>query len=158
MPMKYIRLTQEQFHTLADEFAVFLAAQSIDAMTWDRLKNTDTAEVDRQLDAFSDLVWEDVLSKAKFLEHRTHDVCFIFQVNDDSMSMLRFSWLDHTVDWTTVALAEWLKTHWSNEMLEIDKGTKQLTENRNQEIFKLIQQGASIADAPEYASLFLMFS
>ncbi|HCD23441.1 MAG TPA: hypothetical protein DEQ44_05790 [Flavobacteriaceae bacterium] len=74
------------------------------------------------------------------------------------MSMLRFSWLDQTVDWTTVELVDWLKTHWSNEMLEISKGTKKLNENRHQEIFKLIQQGASIVDAPEYASLFLMFS
>jgi len=135
-----------------------LAAQSIDAKSWNRLKNTDIDEVDRQLDAFSDLVWEDVLSKVKFLEHRTSDFCFVFQVNGELMSMLRFSWLDQTVDWTTVELVDWLKTHWSNEMLEISKGTKKLNENRHQEIFKLIQQGASIVDAPEYASLFLMFS
>ena len=158
MPMKYIRLTQEQFHTLAEDFATFLAAQSIDAKSWNRLKNTDIVEVDRQLDAFSDVVWEDVLSKVKFLEHRTSDFCFVFQVNGEFMSMLRFSWLDQTVDWTTVELVDWLKTHWSNEMLEISKGTKKLNENRHQEIFKLIQQGASIVDAPEYASLFLMFS
>ncbi|MFM1887773.1 MAG: hypothetical protein RL501_60 [Bacteroidota bacterium] len=156
--MKYIRLTQEQFHALAEDFATFLAAQSIDAKSWDRLKNTDIAEVDRQLDAFSDLVWEDVLSKVKFLEHRTRDVCFVVQVNDESMSMLRFSWLDDSVDWTTLDLVDWLKAHWSHELLEISKGTKQLTENRYEEIFNLIQQGASIADAPEYASLFLMFS
>ncbi|MFZ9673264.1 MAG: DUF6495 family protein [Flavobacteriaceae bacterium] len=156
--MKYIRLTQEQFHALAEDFATFLAAQSIDAKSWDRLKNTDIAEVDRQLDAFSDLVWEDVLSKVKFLEHRTSDVCFVVQVNDESMSMLRFSWLDDSVDWTTLDLVDWLKAHWSHELLEISKGTKQLTENRYEEIFNLIQQGASIADAPEYASLFLMFS
>jgi len=48
MPMKYTRLTQEQFHALAEDFALFLAAQSIDAKSWDLLKNTDAEAVDRQ--------------------------------------------------------------------------------------------------------------
>jgi hypothetical protein len=158
MPMKYTRLTQEQFHTLAEEFALFLAAQSIDAKSWDRLKNTDAEAVDRQLDAFSDLVWEEVLTKAVYLEHRTTRDCFIFKAEAHTISVLRFFWSGGTLDWTEVDLFIWLQSHWTDESLEINKGTKSYATDRQQEIFKLIQQGASIADAPEYASLFLMFS
>ena len=158
MPMKYTRLTQEQFHTLAEEFALFLAAQSIDAKSWDRLKNTDAEAVDCQLDAFSDLVWEEVLTKAVYLEHRTNRDCFIFKAEAHTISVLRFFWSGGMLDWTEVDLVAWLPSHWSDESLEINKGTKSYVGDRQQEIFKLIQQGASIVDAPEYASLFLMFS
>lgn len=90
MPMKYTRLTQEQFHALAEDFALFLAAQSIDAKSWDLLKNTDAEAVDRQLDAFSDLVWEEVLTKAVYLEHRTISDCFVFKAEAQTISVLRF--------------------------------------------------------------------
>ena len=61
--MKYQRLTKEQFEALHQEFATFLASHSIDKKQWDALKQSQDENVDALLDQFSDLVWEDVLSK-----------------------------------------------------------------------------------------------
>ena len=67
--MKYKRLTKEQFEALHQEFANFLASQSIDKKEWDELKTNKPEVAEQELDVFSDLIWEGVLTNAQFLEH-----------------------------------------------------------------------------------------
>jgi Family of unknown function (DUF6495) len=67
--MKYKRLTKEQFEALHQEFATFLASQSIDKQEWDEIKAKKTEVAEQELDVFSDLIWDGVLTNAKFLEH-----------------------------------------------------------------------------------------
>jgi hypothetical protein len=45
-----------------------LATQTIDKAEWDTIK-AEKPEVARELDVFSDLVWEGVLTRAEYLEH-----------------------------------------------------------------------------------------
>ena len=40
--MKYTQLTKEQLEELHEEFALFLAAQSIDVKEWDSIKKKQT--------------------------------------------------------------------------------------------------------------------
>ncbi len=67
--MNYHRLSKEQLEELHEEFAKYLAALSIDRKQWEEIKANDPTEVEKHLDQFSDLVWEDVLSKELYLEH-----------------------------------------------------------------------------------------
>ncbi len=67
--MNYHRLSKEQFEELHEEFAKYLAALSIDRKEWEQIKATQPEAVEVHLDQFSDLVWEDVLSKNLYLEH-----------------------------------------------------------------------------------------
>jgi hypothetical protein len=67
--MKYTRLTKEQFEELHQEFINFLATQSITADEWKTLKTEKPEVAEQELDIFSDLIWEGVLNKVKYLEH-----------------------------------------------------------------------------------------
>ena len=67
--MKYARLTKEQFEELHQEFINFLATQSITAEEWSDIKTNKPEVAEQELDVFSDLIWEGVLSKVQYLEH-----------------------------------------------------------------------------------------
>ncbi len=64
--MKYKRLTKEQFEELHQEFATFLATQSIDKKEWDEIKVNTPEVAEQELDVFSDLIWENVLTNAHY--------------------------------------------------------------------------------------------
>ena len=66
--MKYSRLTKEQFEALGEEFALFLSSNSIDIKQWDKIKTNSAESVEHILDMFSDLVWDDILDKVKFID------------------------------------------------------------------------------------------
>ena len=67
--MKYARLTKEQFEEMHTEFINFLATQAIDKAEWDQIKIEKPEVAEQELDVFSDLVWEGVLSRTEYLEH-----------------------------------------------------------------------------------------
>ena len=76
--MKYARLTKEQFEELHPEFTNFLASQSIDKKEWDTIKEEKPEVAEQELDVFSDLIWEGVLTKAEYLEHFSKNHIFYF--------------------------------------------------------------------------------
>ena len=65
--MKYRQLTKEQFESLHVEFAKFLATQSIDAKEWKQFKKDKPEVAEEEMNIFSDIVWEDVLTKTKYI-------------------------------------------------------------------------------------------
>ena len=67
--MKYRQLTKEQFENLHEEFARFLASQSIDAKEWNQIKEENPKVADDEMNVFSDVVWDDVLRSTSYLEH-----------------------------------------------------------------------------------------
>lgn len=69
--MKYRRLTQEELSELEPEFIRFLAAYSIPAPDWEKLKTEAPEAAEDWIDQFSDFVFEKTLSDVKYLELRT---------------------------------------------------------------------------------------
>ena len=67
--MKYRQLTKEQFESLHEEFATFLATQSIDVKEWNQIKNEKPNVAEDEMNVFSDVVWDEVLTKTQYLEH-----------------------------------------------------------------------------------------
>ena len=67
--MKYSRLTKEQFDLLNIDFSQFLASKSIDKLKWSEMKINNSLQVETLLDKFSDLVWDDILSRETYLIH-----------------------------------------------------------------------------------------
>ena len=80
--MKYIRLTKEQLEEMHQEFINFLATQSITAEEWESIKKNKPEVAEQELDVFSDLVWEGVLSKVEYLEHFSPQHMFLFKVGE----------------------------------------------------------------------------
>ena len=151
--MKYTRLTKEQFGELEKEFITFLATQSITAEEWRDIKEKKPEVAEQELDVFSDLVWERALSKAEYLQSMAKDQLFLFHIAEDEMKLIAIKVNDPERDITTTEGFEWLQKNLMSDAVVIFKATKPYTEDRNQDVFDLIQQGAYITDGTVYEAV-----
>ena len=86
--MKYARLSKEQFESLHEEFALFLATQSIDKKQWDQIKTENLTLTDELLDLFSNVVWDQSLDKITYLENRSDHHLFLFKCLDKRIDLI----------------------------------------------------------------------
>ena len=142
--MKYRRLTKEQFEELHKEFINFLATQSITADEWSKLKLEKPELASSEMDVFSDLVWEGVLSKVKYLENISSKHIYLFQVLNNSISLIGVKINIDLIDLTTEEGFLWLRENLMSENVEIFNSKKEFSEDIKLNVFKLIEQGASI--------------
>lgn len=142
--MIYRQLTKEQFESLHEEFAQFLATQSIDANEWKRLKKEKPDVAEEELNVFSDLVWDDVLKKTEYLEHFSKDSINLFKFEDKEVHRI-FIKINSNINLLEQKGFEWLMKNPVDNSVEIFKGNKPYSEERNKEIFNLIEQGSSIS-------------
>ncbi|WP_375237961.1 DUF6495 family protein [Aurantibacter sp.] len=147
--MTYARLTKEQFEELHQEFINFLATQSIDATEWKSIKANKPDVAEQELDVFSDLVWEGVLTKASYLEHISPQSMHLFALNEDSMHLIGVK-LKNKMDLTTKEGFAWLRDNLLDENVEFVTASKTYTDNKNLDKFTLIQQGAIITKGDLY--------
>lgn len=141
--MKYSRLTKEQFEELHQEFINFLATQSVTAHEWENLKVNKPDLAEMELDVFSDLIWEGVLNTAKYLEHLSPNQMHMFSLNDNNMKLIGVK-LTNNKDLTTAAGYKWLRENLMDDAVEFVQATKDYSDDKNLDKFKLIQQGAVI--------------
>ena len=144
--MKYARLTKEQFEELHPEFINFLASQSIDKAEWDLIKVNKPEVAEQELDVFSDLIWEGVLTKADYLEHFSKNHIFLFQCFGTYVQSIILKSMVPETDFLTKEGLQWLSDNMFTETIEIKTGKKVFTEERNASIFGLIQQGSFLSD------------
>lgn len=151
--MKYTRLTKEQFEELHPEFVNFLATQSIDKGEWDKIKAEKPEVAEQELDVFSDLIWEGVLSRAEYLEHFSKNHIFLFHCFDTHVESIVLKALDTTIDFLTKEGLQWLSDNMFTDVIEMKTGKKVFTEERNASIFQLIQQGSFLSDGQLYKQI-----
>lgn len=142
--MKYARLTKEQFEELHQEFINFLATQSITAEEWKELRATKPEVVEQELDVFSDLVWEGVLNKVKYLEHISPRQLMLFHISETHMDLVGIKIDNDQIDITTEYGYKWLQQNIQDDAVSLFTSTKAIKGDRNKDIFVLIQQGAVI--------------
>ena len=151
--MKYSRLTKEQFEELHQEFSTFLATQTIDKAEWDVIKKEKPEVAEQELDVFSDLVWEGVLSKTDYLEHFSKNHIFLFQCFDTYVQSIVLKSLVPETDFLTREGLQWLSDNMFTDTIEMKTGKKEFTEDRNTSLFALIQQGAFLSDGLLYKQI-----
>lgn len=150
--MKYIRLTKEQLEALHQEFINFLATQSITGEEWAEIKVNKPQVAEQELDVFSDLIWEGVLEKAKYLQNTSPQQLFLFKLAESEMHLIVVKAADTSVDITTQPGLEWLQTHLTSDSVELFTASKAYSEDKNKDIFELIRQGAEITQGEWYKS------
>jgi len=148
--MKYKRLTKEQFEALHQEFSNFLATQSIDKTEWDKIKSDKPEVAEQELDIFSDLIWEGVLTNANYLEHFSKNHIFLFHCQEKLIQSIVLKSLEPNVDFMQKEGLQWLSDNMFTEAVEIHIGKKEYQEERNTAIFDLISQGAILSDGQLY--------
>lgn len=141
--MKYSRLTKEQFEELHQEFINFLATQSITAEEWSQIKTTKPEVAEQELDVFSDLIWEGVLVKIKYLEHLSPQSMHLFSLDSTGMAVIAVK-LKNDIDITTEEGYQWLRNNLMNDAVEFLQAKKEYSDDENLDKFKLIEQGAII--------------
>lgn len=148
--MQYARLTKEQLEELHQEFINFLATQSITAEEWQEIKTNKPHVVEEEIDIFSDLVWENVLNKAKYLEHISPNQMHLFELRDDKMALIAVKINREDIDITTQEGYQWLQQNLGNDDVVFMSASKAYSDKPNADKFKLIQQGAIITKGDLY--------
>lgn len=151
--MKYRLLTKEQFTSLHQEFATFLAVQEIDKNEWDMIKIHQPEKVDAFLQQFSDLVWEDVLNKTQYLEHVSKDSLNLFFCGEKTMERIVVR-----IEKTGINLLDqddfnWFLDNSNSKDIQYFKGKKEYRQSRNLELFKLIEEGCSLSDGKIFRAI-----
>jgi len=142
--MKYRQLTKEQFESLHDEFSKFLASQKIDKEKWDSIKKENPNLVEEELNLFSDMVWEDVLTKVNYLEHFSKNKVNLFKTGEGVIQRIVVSVANDT-DLSQEEGYMWLLKNPQDDAVEIFRGNKKYEQIRNKEIFDLIEKGSQIS-------------
>ena len=155
--MKYARLTKEQLEELHPEFIRFLASQAIDKAEWDTLKTEKPEVAEQEIDVFSDLIWDNVLEKAEWLEHYSKNHIFLFKLNKEDMESIIIHAHTPHADFLTEGGLQWLNENIFSDEVQLTRGRKAFGEDRNAEIFSLIQQGAALSDGELYKQFEDMF-
>lgn len=142
--MKYSRLTKEQFEELHQEFINFLATQSISSEEWTDIKLNKPNLAEQELDTFSDLVWEGVLKKVKFLEHISSNQMHLFNCLENEMRLIALKVKNKTIDLNTKKGFDWFKNNLLSDDVEFFSAKKGYSDDKSLDKFKLIEQGAVI--------------
>lgn len=142
--MKYRQLTKEQFESLHQEFAQFLATQKIDVSEWDKIKSEKPELAEEELNLFSDLVWDDVLNKVNYLEHFSKTSVNLFKTEKESIQRIVVQ-VHKEINLLSQEGYEWLLKNPKCDTIEYFKGDKKYNSERNIEIFDLIEKGSQIS-------------
>jgi len=156
--MKYAKLTKEQFEELNEEFAVFLAAQSIDEKEWTEIKKDKPELAEKQLEVFSDFVWEKVLNKTGYLEHFSKDAVNLFKCNEKDMERILVKVNKEGINLLNTADFDWFLDNSKDPRIEYLKGKKDYASDKNQEIFDLVQKGGVVSDGKLFEALHKMLA
>lgn len=151
--MKYTQLTKEQFEELHEEFALFLAAQSIDVKEWDSIKKDKRELADKHLNAFSDFVWEKVLDKANYLDHFSKDTLNLFKCNKADLQRIVVKVKKEGINLLNEKDFNWFIDNSKDGSIEYLKGKKGYNKEKNLEIFDLIQQGGVVSDGALFEAI-----
>lgn len=147
--MKYRQLTKEQFVSLHHEFARFLASQKIDKNEWEQLKKEKPQVADEEMNVFSDVVWDDVLTRTEYLEHYSAKTVNLFKCNRLEIHRIVIK-VNKDINLLEQEGFQWLLQNPTNENIEILQGTKAYSNERNTEIFDLIEKGSNISKGEIY--------
>jgi cag pathogenicity island protein 24 len=145
--MKYKRLSTEELTALEPEFINFLASNSIPADDWVALKETNMERVDELIDLFSDMVFDNIVTKVKYVEHLSARDLMIFHCKDESLHMVGIQLSDECgIDLTDDDFFEVWQANEDIRGIQVYQKEKKYNGERNADVFQLIQSGCVITD------------
>ena len=156
--MKYAKLTKEQFEELHEDFSVFLAAQSIDVKEWTQIKQDKPELAEKELEVFSDFVWEKVLTNARYIDHFSSDSLNLFKCDEDSLQRILVKVKKEGIDLLEADGFNWFLDNSGDPGIEYLKGQKSYSKDRNEEIFELIKQGGVVSNGELFEGIYRLIS
>lgn len=150
--LKYRNLTKAELSELEKEFVRFLATHKITAQDWIRFKEQDEDRVGELIAQFSDLVFEQVLSKVDYLIWKTPNELRVYHLTPAKIYLIglinrsennRTSTLDFTKNETAAEMMQHLRD--SNAKVQLFTAERAYQVDRKMDAFQLMEQGALIS-------------
>jgi len=143
--MKYKRLTNEELQALQKEFVNYLAAAQITASDWEKMKKEEVQKAEELIDVFSDVVYEKVMSKIKFLEYRDKKTLNVFNCREEEIVLVGIRVSENsTLDLTSDnPVNGW---NMNDNKMGVIKSKKKYAKERGIEVFELLQSACLITD------------
>lgn len=154
--MKYRKLSLEELEELKDDFVRFLASNQVTAPDWERIKNDDPEKTGALIGLFSDLVFEQVLARAAYLEYRTPQDLKTFHCLPEKIIMLGLmvdegAGIDFTKNQDAAEMSALLQS--SGASLKLYSAEKSYTGSREEELFRMMEHGCLISRGGEMYKL-----
>ncbi|MCE9538689.1 MAG: DUF6495 family protein [Bacteroidetes bacterium] len=143
---KYKRLSNEELQALEKEFINFLSSMQITGSDWEKMKKNEVEKAEELIAVFSDVVYDKVLTKIKFLEYRDQKTLNLFRCMDDKIALVGLRVKEHSsLDLTAPDIfSQWTNDNTSS--INVIKTEKNYMKERGVEIFELLQTGCLITD------------
>ena len=144
--MKYKRLSNEELKALEKEFVNFLSSAQITAQDWEKMKKNEIQKAEELIEVFSDMVYDKVTTKIKFLEYRDKKTLNIFNCTDDKIVLIGLRVKEHSpLDLTDPnVFTQWNST--DTNAVNVIKTEKKYIKERGVEVFELLQTGCLVSD------------
>lgn len=130
-PRRFRPLTREELEGLELEFARFLASQGMPATEWARVSSEDPAKVEALIEEFSTMFWETTTSRLTYLERHDGGDTWYFKFNNTDAQLLRID----------------------PEGTRFQGAKSYPEEGRGQEVFLILEQGATPVPSERYDEL-----
>lgn len=143
---KYRLLTSEELNEFEKEFVDFLVVNGIEPEKWVYLKENDPESVDKIIELFSDVILESVLRRVNHLEMRTSRYVQAIHCLPDKMISIALQ--DEEGDKTASG-----SENKREDSLSLFSSEQEYKEDREVEIFNLLQKGYSISNGELFKKL-----
>ncbi|MDB5272050.1 MAG: hypothetical protein JWO58_417 [Chitinophagaceae bacterium] len=149
--MKYKRLSNEELQELEPEFIHFLATNQITAPEWVDMKANTMERVEDLIDTFSDMVFDNVLKKIKYVEHLTRQDWMIFHCKEEVLHMVAIQLSDESgLDLTDPDFFEQWEQAPDSVGITLYSKEQAYAEEREKIIFQLMESGCTIAEEKNF--------
>ena len=156
--MKYRQLTTEQLDELHDEFSKFLATQQIDVNEWKEMKMNKPNMAMEEINIFSDIVWEEVLTKAEYLDHFSEKHINLFKCTSKEILRIHIKMIPQDRNFLNPDDFQGFLKDPTHESIEYFRASKKYDNERNSELFSLIEMGAQISDGQLFKQIAQLIS
>ncbi len=148
---KYRTLTHTELKELEKEFVDYLVVSGIDAAEWVKIKEDSPAKAVRIIELFSDVVFEKITRKTKYIFKIEQSNLFLFHYGENKASLMIFQFPDG-FDLREKSQKEIIAFARTNNMQSIPQSKKYIR-TREEELFSMLQAGCDICPQSFYEAM-----
>lgn len=151
---KYRLLTIAELQQFEKEFVDYLVINGLTADDWEKTKSNTPEKAEKIIDLFSDVIFEGILRKVKYLDFKSNNSLKSFQCLSDKIILVSLELNDDSINLLDVK-------EFSQLIENPPKGIKVYTTekkykiSREEELFNMINSGCEISDGMLFKSLCL---
>ena len=126
---------------------------TIDKIEWDDIKKNRPNVAEQEIDLFSDMIWEKALTNVSHIDHFSKNYIFLFKCFQNEVLTFVIKTNNPQIDFVSADGINWLSENLFSDEVEITRGKKDVSENRNESLFEIIKQGGIISKGELFTKL-----